>query len=374
MSVQRHDPKPQNDLKTQNDVKTQNDLKTQSTLPRCHFSLNTLPERERYDAWRDSVSCIFKVEASRDVRQSAFEAEIEAVVIGPLVMAHTMTLEQEWRRTPDIMARDGMDHYMVQLYETGDMYWEDKDGQLLQFPEHGLVVFDLTRPSLSQTIRFTNLSLFIPRFILEPKLKNPDSHHLRALPGHAPLVQLLRSHMQTLYEVSHSIGLQEAVDLASPTVGLVAACLNYGHGDQNDPDMTMGIALAQMTQARRYIEANLSNPGLSSNWIAKQLGVSRTKLFSIFSAYGGVAKYTRDRRMRKALLLLGQAGAENMGLINIADMCGYASDTAFSRVFKDHYGIPPSEIKSAVSNLPVDPVEGPVLDRRYERWIRHLSL
>lgn len=341
-------------------------------VPHATFKLDGVPRQERYDLWRDSIACVFEVEAARDVRDGDFEAEIDANMFGQVMLARTQTLEQRWHRSPGLIGRDGMDHYMIQLYEHGDMLWETPGG-LHSFPKDGLVVFDLSREIVSRTNNFANISLFIPRVMLEEHLAADWDQHLRVLTGREPMVQLLRDHMSSLKRLSPRMSTRQAVEIAPATVGLAAACLNAAVSE-DDPRQRSGVALARLTIVRRFIERHLGHPDLAPDWVARQVGLSRTKLYELFELYGGVARYIRDRRLRQALMTLTDRSRSHLSNYDVALSSGYSSDAAFIRAFRQRYGVTPNEvrIRGALDTIPRRQTPG--VDRRHEDWVRHLSI
>ena len=344
---------------------------SEDPVPHAVFSLDGVDDRERFDLWRESISCIFEVEADREVRDRTFNATVDANMFGPVMLARTQTLRQDWIRTPGVMAADGMDHYMVQLYESGEMLWETSKGSF-SFPENGLVVFDLSREVSLKTNDFANISLIIPRDMLESQIKFENDQHLRILRGSEPMVQLLRDHMMSLKRLSSQMSARQAVEIAPATIGLTAACLNAAVSDA--PQQQAGLSLAQMSVIRRLIERNLSNPSMSAEWITARAGMSRAKLYQLFEPLGGVANYVRERRLRRGLLALADGNARHRSIFDIALDSGYSTDTAFSRAFKARYGFSPSEIRRGEAVRGNRMTNPDSVDRRYEHWLHHLSV
>jgi len=348
------------------------DAGAERPVPQSVFDLNSVDRRERYEIWRDSVSCIFQVDAERDVRDDGFYAKVDAHMFGPLMLVRTQSREHSWQRIPSVMARDGMDHYMIQLFEHGGMQWETEAGTRELRPR-SLVVFDLAQEVRSRTPDFSNLTMIVPREMLEGSLKSPDDQHLRVLSDEEPVAALLREHMISLKRLASRTSLQQAIETAPATVGLAAACLNASI-NPDAPDQGAGVAMAQLATIRRFIEANLSKPELSADWIAKRVGVSRSKLYQLFDTFGGVGAYVRDRRLRRALLALTDKRSRHRPIYDIGLASGYTSDAAFSRAFRARYGIAPSDVRNRA--YPLDgagSVQGRI-DRRYESWLHHLSV
>ncbi len=340
-------------------------------VPHAVFSLNGVGDRERYDLWRESISCIFEVEADREVRGEDFHAEIDAHMFGSIMLARTESRGQQWTRSPSIMARDGMDHYMIQLYERGQMLWSTPYGDF-DFPENGLVVFDLAQEVTTRTDDFANISLVVPRDMLQGTLKSADDQHLRVLRAEEPMVKLLRDHMTSLKQLAARMTARQAAEIAPATAGLAAACLNAALGE--NPDQQAGVAMARLTVIRRFIEANLSAPELSAEWIALRAGVSRSKLYALFEGYGGVAAYVRERRLRRALLALTDSSARHRPIYDIALASGYDNDTSFARAFRARYGVTPRDIRKAGGRRLLSKRSAEGIDRRYEDWLHHLSI
>ena len=55
-----------------------------------------------------------------------------------------------------------------------------------------------------------------------------------------------------------------------------------------------------------------------------------------------LASFVKRVRLERSVYLLSHR--ENASLTDIALACGFASSSNFSRCFRGHYGVPPSEI------------------------------
>ncbi|MRH77588.1 helix-turn-helix domain-containing protein [Spiribacter sp. C176] len=349
---------------------TQNNAKAQA-LPHTRFQVDEVPNKERYDVWHESISCIFEVNAARERREKDFFAQVDAHMLGPLMLARAATTAHDWQRNESVMARDGMDHFMIQLFERGQMTWQTAQGRF-DLPRGGLVVFDLTRSAVSQTSDFSNLSLIIPRDLLEPHLKQPEKQHMRMLAPGQPMVQMLHEHMCMLKRFADVLSFQQVGELVPVTVGMVSACLNNAVNQESstEPD---AIARVRLAAVRRFIEAHLANPQLGADWIAGQVGMSRSKLYQLFERLGGVGSYIRERRLRLAMLALTNPNEAHRTLLDIALVSGYASDAAFSRAFRRRYGVSPSTARREGLGVVGAQIGQDRVDRRYERWLHHLS-
>lgn len=341
----------------------------QAPVPRAVFTVSDVPERERYELWKDSISCIFDVEADTETRQENFFAAVDASMFGPVMLARTTSRGQRWARSPATIARDGMDHFMIQLYETGGQVLTAGEAETEQ-PTAGLLVYDLSRPMKAISGTFTNLSLIIPRPLLAESLRAPDDRHLQALSANEPMVALLRDHMLSLKKLAVRMTAAQADAVVPSTVALAAACLNTSA--QQTPGGEAGVAFASMVAARRLIDNHLSDLALTPDMLARRLGMSRAKLYRMFEPVGGIAQYIRDRRLRRAMLELRGAGFRQHPIYEIALRAGFTSETTFGRAFRQRYGVTPRDVRfRGAAVQPVAANDG--IDRRYEDWLHHLA-
>lgn len=337
---------------------------------RAIFSVDQLPDKQRYDAWAEGIGFLFEVSRSRSQQGEPFYASMEASIVGSLALSRARTAEQYWQRSAWKIGRDGLDHYMIQFYPRGTQTLLWRGGEV-DMPQDGGLVYDLGREMKATTSAFENRTIIIPRALLAPLLQNPDDHHLRALPANGPLVALLREHVFHLEAAAATIKPLQTQDIVQSTVHLVAACLNAASGgvDRRGSEMVP----PQLILARRIIEARLWENGFGPNELAGQLGVSRSRLYEFFAGSGGVASFIRERRLSAAMSLLTGSGTQHVPISEIAERCQF-TPSEFSRAFRAQYGVSPRAARH-YGLLPGSDAAGnaELAKLPYQRWLRELS-
>jgi AraC-like DNA-binding protein len=98
-----------------------------------------------------------------------------------------------------------------------------------------------------------------------------------------------------------------------------------------------------ITEAIRYAEEHFSGP-LTLNALARQAAMSIRKFTAIFKTHTGLsaASYVRRLRMDQAMYLLKNTTAP---LSDIAGMVGYKHQSRFSTLFREQFGVMPSEFR-----------------------------
>lgn len=111
----------------------------------------------------------------------------------------------------------------------------------------------------------------------------------------------------------------------------------------------------RISQALHYIDDNL-NENLDFKNIADTFHFSPFYFHHIFSAIVGktITAYIRDRRLAKACQLLA---ATNKPITSICIDCGFDSSQAFSRTFKNCYGVSPNNYRKLGYTPVLIPVE-----------------
>src|SRR5580704_13540894 len=93
-----------------------------------------------------------------------------------------------------------------------------------------------------------------------------------------------------------------------------------------------------------YIESHLARP-LTLDEISAMAGISRFHMVRAFAAATGfsVMRYVRARRLTEAARTLA-AGAPD--ILQVALEADYGSHEAFTRAFRDHFGLTPETVRS----------------------------
>lgn len=105
---------------------------------------------------------------------------------------------------------------------------------------------------------------------------------------------------------------------------------------------------------KAFIDRNLRNSDLSSEFIMQELGISRTSLYRLFEAEGGLVRYIADCRLDRCMADLADAPASRGQVRRIAEVWGFFHPGNFNRRFRERFEAAPSEFlaASAISTVP----------------------
>ena len=91
---------------------------------------------------------------------------------------------------------------------------------------------------------------------------------------------------------------------------------------------------------------HLRDPELSIDGIARALNCSRRHLYNAFAGDDDtLAGYIQRQRLQACVRELGQPGSAARPITEIALSCGFSNLSHFSRVFREHTAMSPSEFR-----------------------------
>lgn len=337
------------------------------TIQISRFSTETLSASDRFDVWRSSISVLFEIEPGAG-RPGDFKAGIAASHLGSLLFAETAATGHQFSRSLRKTIADGIDHYVLQLYCEGGA--RARFGDLEQTVRPGdLFLFDLAKQSVFDCDDFRNLSLIVPRALLESRVPGIESLHGCRLPAALPLVRLLKQNLLAMREIVGDCPASHAGPVAEMLHELTARCLStldreiYGGGPTSKA--------ALMTAIRRFVEIRLADPNLDWTAVCAEFRLSRSYLYELFVPLGGVAHYIQQRRLMRSLSDLQAASGHRRKIAQVAFTYGFTSESHFSRTFRKAFGMTPSEARV----LPPGTTAPSPSARHaeYEEWVRVMA-
>lgn len=98
---------------------------------------------------------------------------------------------------------------------------------------------------------------------------------------------------------------------------------------------------------KTVIDSNLADPELSPDFLARELGISRTRLYRDLKRIDGMSlsDYIRNARLDKAAYLLVNSA---MNVAEIMDACGFVNSSHFTKIFKMKFDVPPTGYRKSV--------------------------
>jgi len=269
-----------------------------------------------------------------------FYATVTVHVLTDMLLTGTKCPGTIYERTPATIASSGSDDILVLFYQNGTFSYEI-DGELETVAAEEIAFFDLAQPVVFRADAVDNISLIIARRRLEPLIPSVGDTHGFVLRG-GVAKDLMASQLKCLLELADAIPAREAPAISEAVLRLVAACLLTEKNGSNGRRNEGSVSLAQLKLA---IENQMIDHDFGPQSLLQQFGISRATLYRLFAPLGGVTAYIAERRLRYALRILSDPASPRPRIKKLAYDLGFKHSTAFSRAFRNLFGLSPSEVK-----------------------------
>lgn len=334
-----------------------------STIPSSHFAT------DEFGTWRESIGVVFDVARPQHEEASPFSAKVDAFQLGGLVITAASLGAQRYVRSATQARRDGMDHFVLNLYRAGGWRARTEQGEFEGVAGH-VSVLDLSRDLISDEPRSDLVTLFIPRSLLEERLPDLGALHGRAPSG--PYAALLGEYIDLLARKLPMLPAGEEQSLCRATCEMLVACIqpSLAAAEAARP----GLELILLRRAKRFIDTHLKSPQLNADAICSALGVSRRTLYRLFEPEGGVQHHIHASRLERIRSALFDPN-ETRRISEIAEEFGFVRSDHFARAFKLQFGCSASAMRAGARS-PADTniatsIE-PGTTPGFDAWIRAL--
>ena len=347
-------------------------------LPSTVFTTDPLQGEDRFEAWRASIAVVFDVAPLERDAPDHFSASVTGTHLGALLVGDLRFGSQQFSRGAPRVARDGVDHYLVQWYRSGGFVGQHDDGVDMHVRAGDITVFDLGRTQRTYADPSRVLSLVVPREVAGDAFasgpQGGDLHGVVLRQG-TTLNGLLADYLQSLHRRLPQVTLAEAPSVVQATTQMLAACLCPSRRTMEQArEQVQGVTLARIQQ---HIARNLGAP-LSPELLCRTFGISRSLLYRLFEPLGGVAHYVQQRRLARAFHALANPVNRQLRVAEIASRTGFASEAHFSRAFRAAFGLTPSDVRAmasgtAAARARLSMAGGGSTNAEYADWVRGLQ-
>ncbi|MGV9711641.1 helix-turn-helix domain-containing protein [Gordonia sp. NPDC003424] len=166
---------------------------------------------------------------------------------------------------------------------------------------------------------------------------------LPCVPRTAPMYSLMAAHILALPDVAATVPAPEASALGEITVELVRLFLHTAI-NADAPASRDALAATVVSRARTYARANLRDPDLTPERVARAVHVSERYLHKCCATEGfSISQWIIGQRLDAARAELRSSHARHRSIAQIAHTWGFRNVRHFSRRFVDSFGVTPTE-------------------------------
>ncbi len=350
------------------------DLREEGVLVPLRFETASLPPPQQFPAWQKHAAPLFDSRLPDAVRpEDGFVVRQAVWNLGGLLIVQQATPAFSYERSADEVRLSPIDHWQVTFLRTGRS-WTESGGCVTQNTPRLMEVLSYGRPFRGRTQAADSISLIIPAELFADRGGLPAASHNVALGGHR--VRLLFDYLVSVEGMLNRLTQDDLPGIRDRFREMVMDAVRpLADREENHAQVSQA---GLMTRARQFIINNILSPDLTVDALCHELAISRTRLYELFEAHGGVATYIRRRRLLAAHAMLTDP-SEMRKIAAVGSAVGFDSAANFSRAFTQHFGYSPSSIQKqglikGTNALPADKHAGQRKDPTFERILRTLGL
>lgn len=244
-------------------------------------------------------------------------------------------------RSAERVRRDQFDHFTVQLVVEGRFEVDSGDGFASVAPGQ-LVLLDMTRPMRNRAPGARVITASVSREVMQAALGSTAGLHGRVI--HPDKALLLADYMTSLAARAAEIGEADLPAVSRAFIDLLTVAAG-GVELSRGADLRR-LEFARRESVKRFIETHLASD-LTADLISDATGVSRATLYRIFQPDGGIGGVIQARRLVRLRAALGDPD-DDRPLADIAQDCGFKSESHMGRLFRKAFAISPGEYRRQV--------------------------
>jgi AraC-like DNA-binding protein len=316
------------------------------------FSTSGLRGQDQFDAWRSFYEPVFDVVTNQSA--GGFDAQLHLWTLGSFALSRTAAPAVRITRTKNHLKHDPVDHWVISYCAHG-AHTTLTAGVSAEVPARVPFLWSLGQEFTHERTSMGRIQLLLARDGFGDIASALDAALGSVL--NTPLGLLLGDYMVALER--HLEGLTDAdlPRLRDAVAAMVGAAV--APTAERVAVARRQIDLGRMERVRQVVRRHLRTPTLRPATLCRLVGMSRSNLYRLLEAKGGIAQYIQQQRLLEAHSLLGNPGNGQSITALAEDFC-FADVSSFSRAFRREFGYSPSDARrAAISGLPVVPPRRP---------------
>jgi AraC-like DNA-binding protein len=291
--------------------------------------------------WNEAVSTAVASAAADPLDEDTFQGRLKLLDLGHIRIAEICGGASHVRRFPQ---RTDGDIFVLQLILSGEITCRSAGRESSLGPGDLWMYGTSSGAELVLTKPVSLLALCVPRERLERHIACPEAACSIVVSSKSGPGALVARYLRDFwYRAATELSPQLAPRFAE--IGLAMVASTYAGIPAAKPDQSCRLT-EHRVRIRSYIEEHLCDTELTPKTIADALGITRGYLHRLFCDRSeSIARYILRRRLEECHRCLTDSMQVGRSVTHLAFEHGFNSLPHFSRVFRNHFGITPSELR-----------------------------
>lgn len=308
------------------------------------LSTDQVPASERSGFWSECINRLFHGLKSDQYGDADFDGRMTTLHAGDVVLTRLEANRHHVTRSASQVRASEVGYLKIVAPYVGCAGVEQQGREAWVTPDQWSVYDTTDSYAVANPVRVEHLIVMLPKARLAERGLALSPLMARRLGGSGGVARMALETMRTAYR--ELPGMSETA-----AHGVGDAITQFVHLAMLDL-AGIGTAVTQREALRerikQHVAAHLGDPGLSVDAVALALNCSRRQLYNAFAEEpDGVAGYILRRRLEACRKTFDDRAQQHRSITDIAFSFGFSNMAHFSRVFRAHLGLPPSDYRRA---------------------------
>lgn len=311
------------------------------------ISTEALAPADRFEFWATDVVRNVEIDPPDPWQRHDFQAKVVSLATATGEMHYAESDRFSVHITRRTIRHSLLDELALFLVLDGHVHCRYENDEAITVSQGGFFLLDGLRPMSLKFSQLAFIQLDLSRALLESIFPRslPAPTLINAALAQSALAGLLRGHLQQFPCMAQGLAPTEQLALldASESFAITTIEAAFSTAHKQTEYSSDGLFAA----AQRYIRRHLVNPDLNPEAVAAAIGCSRATLYRLFADRElTVQGYVRELRLQQFMRLLQKEnGAQPIQIT--AMRCGLYDGSNVSRMFRQRFGMSPSEARAA---------------------------
>jgi AraC-like DNA-binding protein len=308
------------------------------------LSTRALPERDRVEAWRETIGRAIMNFEIDPTGSAEFEADMTLQALPGLGISEGSHSGMRYRRSAAELDSDDL---VLGIVHSGEHTIQQLDRELAVSTGQVYLATN-AEPCMalvSASERF--LALRVPLRTLAPMLTNLDGILARSIVPQPQALRLFLHYKSAISALPANTPSDVSRCIAQHVCDLVALMLGATR-DATEIAKAGGVRAARLHTIKADIEANVASRELSVSAVSTRHGVTPRYVQILFETEGTTfTEFVLAKRLDHALNRLADPLCRDLKISEIAYAVGFSDLSYFNRAFRRRYGDTPSGVRGA---------------------------
>lgn len=312
--------------------------------PLTTMSTDQVSPRDRVPYWSDWVNRLFHGLRSDLYGDTDFDGHIATAHAGDVVLTRLESNRHRVMRSAAQVRGSEQGYLKIVAPFHGCAGVEQKGREAWVEPGQWCIYDTTDTYAVSNPVPVEHLIVMVPKAHLAERGLAIDELMARRMGAQGGIARVALETMRSAWR--ELPGMSE--DAAHSLGDVITQCVHLSLLDLAGRGTGLTQREALRDRIKQHVMRHLGDPSLSVDRIALALGVSRRQLYNAFADEpDGIAGFVLARRVEACRAAFGDPQLATRSITEIALAFGFSNAAHFSRVFRSHTGLSPSEYRQA---------------------------